>query len=73
VAPETKQGSDGGGCIALSLILLVVGLIVLTALHDVTRQLEHAMLAAGLPQEPDRTAVNALLIDAYRNHWAANR
>jgi len=45
---------------------------VLTALHDVTRRLEQAMLTAGVPEEPDRTAVNTFLIDAYRNHWAAS-
>ena len=43
---------------------------VLTALHDVSARLETVMLDAPVPDEPDRRAIDAFLIDAYESHWA---
>ena len=43
---------------------------VLRRLHEQAQLLEDVMLDAGLRGEPDRDAVDAFLVDAYRRVWA---
>ncbi len=42
---------------------------VLAELHHRTARLEEAILTSPLGEDPDRTAVDAFLIDAYRRRW----
>jgi hypothetical protein len=44
--------------------------VVLNRLHERSSQLEDAILASSLPDEPDYDAVNAFLADAYQRVWA---
>ncbi len=43
---------------------------VLDRLHAQSAQLEHAVLSAELPDEPDHDAVNRFLVNAYQCAWA---
>jgi uncharacterized protein len=45
---------------------------VLAELHDQTARLEQAILTSRLGDDPDRTAVDAFLIDAHRRRWNAS-
>ena len=42
---------------------------VLAALHEATQRLERILLSADVPDEPDRAAVDAFLVDAYARAW----
>jgi predicted nucleotidyltransferase len=42
---------------------------VLTEIDEVERRLETALEQTALPDEPDRAAVDAFLVDAYRRAW----
>jgi predicted nucleotidyltransferase len=44
--------------------------VVLDRLRDRSAQLEDATLGSRLPEEPDRTAVDAFLVEAYQRAWA---
>ena len=42
---------------------------VLAEIDEVQRRLAQALEQTALPEEPDRVAVDALLVDAYRPAW----
>jgi uncharacterized protein len=42
---------------------------VVAEIDEVQRRLTEALAKTALPEEPDREAVDAFLVDAYRRSW----